>query len=339
MSNEYIDIERIVAKIEGEKNGNAFLIDNKRVVSVKHCLSNLTEKVKLVFPKLQDGKVIEREAVVCEQFITSEDSWVLMELKDDIDVPNIMIASICLQPFDEVNVYGYDSNFFAMGKWTKFQSCASMNNNPELVHDMLLEPVDSQEKDFSGLSGSPIIKDKCIIGIVSQETLENAQAISIHGISVKSSMDFFERHDIEVKELTNTGEYRFEVSMSIGKEKRNGKGIAIGGEQEIQNRFQGIYKEKLTDIVIRHRRGDINGAWEMLKKQLVEIEKDSWVSDEIKAEYHYRMALWFLEDRNDLVKARKRYENAKRLSTELDDSIFQALLAFKTGEKKILKNC
>lgn len=334
MSNRYMDIERIVAKIEGEKSGNAFLIDNRRVVSVKHCLSNLTEKVKLVFPKLQEGEVIEREAVVCDQFVTSEDRWVLMELEDEIDAPNITIASMCLQPFDEVNVYGYDSNFFAMGKWTRFQSSASMISNPDLVQDMLFDPVDSQEKDFSGLSGSPIVKGNCIIGIVSQETLENTQAISIHGISVKSSIDFFERYDIEVEELTDAGEYNFEVSMSIGNEKKNGKGIAIGGEQEIQNRLQGIYKEKLTDIVIRHRRGDINGAWEALKKQLVELEKDILVSDEIKAEYHYRMALWLLEDRGDLVKARKRYENAKGLNAELDDSIFQALLAFKTGEKQ-----
>ena len=163
MSNRYIDIERIVAKIEGEKSGNAFLIDNRRVVSVKHCLSNLTEKVKLVFPKLQESEVIEREAVVCDQFVTSEDRWVLMELEDEIDAPNITIASMCLQPFDEVNVYGYDSNFFAMGKWTRFQSSASMISNPDLVQDMLFDPVDSQEKDFSGLSGSPIVCDLKVV--------------------------------------------------------------------------------------------------------------------------------------------------------------------------------
>lgn len=332
------DIERIVAKIEGKKSGNAFLIDNKRVVTVKHCISNLAEKVKLVFPKLQDGEVIEREAVVSEQFRTSEDSWVLMELEDDIDTPSTTIASMDLYPFEEAEVYGYDHNFFAPGKWMKLQSSGSIITNSDLIQDMIFDPLNTQEKDFSGLSGSPIIKENCIVGIVSQETLENSQAISIHGISVKSSMDFFKRYDIQVKELTDAGEYRFEVSMGLGNEKGNGKSIAIGGEQEIQNRLQGIYREKLTDIVIRHRRGDINGAWEELKKQLIEIEKDSYVSNNVKAEYHYRMALWYLEDREDLVKARKRYENAKKLVAELDDSIFQALLAFKTGEKQNIED-
>lgn len=334
MSNRCSDIERIVAKIEGEKNGNAFLIDKRRVITVKHCIVNPAEKVKLVFPKLHEGEVIEQEAAVCEQFESSEDGWLLLELEEELDTPGITIASMSLQPFDEASVYGYDANYRVQGKWTRLQSSNSTILNPELLQDMLFDPVDSQEKDFSGLSGSPIVKGNCIIGIVSQETLENHQAISIHGISVKSSMDFFEKHGITVEELTDAGEYTFEASMSIGNETRSSRGIAIGGEQELHNRFQGIYREKLMNIVVQHRRGDTNGAWEELKKQLIEIEKDSFVGDDVKAEYHYRMALWLLEDRADLVKARKRYETAKKLNPELDDSIFQALLAFQTGEKQ-----
>lgn len=328
------NIERIVAKIEGKKCGNAFLIDSRRVVTVKHCIEESAEKVNLVFPKLQEGENIECEAVVCEQFESSEDRWVLLELEEELDVPSITIASMSLQKFEEAEVYGYDANFLVAGKWTRLQSSASQITNPDLVQDLLFDPVNSQEKDFSGLSGSPIVKGNYIIGIVSQETLENAYAIGIHGISVRSDMDFFKRHDIEVEELNDVGEYSFEVSMGIGNEKGSGKGISIGGEQEIQNKIEGIYKEKLTDIVIQHRRGNVNGAWESLKKELIEIEKDSFVSDDIKAEYHYRMALWYLEDRGEIVKARKRHENAKRLNAALDDSIFKALLSFKIGEKQ-----
>ena len=334
MSDKYNDIERIVAKIEGEKSGNAFLIDGRRVITVKHCIANPAEKVRLVFPKLQEGEVIEREAVVCEQFETPEDGWVLLEMEEELEAPRITIASMSFQPFGEASVYGYDANFSVYGKWTRLQSSASTIPNPELLQDLLFDPVDSQEKDFSGLSGSPIVKGNCIIGIVSQETLENHQAISIHGISVKSGMDFFEKYDIAVEELTNVGEYTFEASMSIGSEARSSRGIAVGGEQEFHNRVQGIYREKLTNIVVQHRRGDINGAWEELKKQLLEIEKDPFIYNEVKAEYHYTMALWYLEDREDLVKARKRYENAKALNAELDDIIFQTLLALKIGENR-----
>lgn len=334
MSNIYNDVERIVAKIVGEKSGNAFLIDERRVVTVKHCIVDPKEKVKLVFLKLHEGEIIEREAIVYDQFQYLEDEWVLLKLEEELDASGIKFASMGMQPFDEASVYGYDANFPVTGNWTKLQSTGSTIHNTEFLQDMQFSPTDSKEKDFSGLSGSPIIKGNFIIGIVSQETLENGQAISIHGISVKSSMEFFEKYNIEVEDLTDIGEYSFESSMSIGNEKRSGKGIAIGGEQEIQNRLHGIYKDRLTNIVIQHRRGDVNGAWEELKNQLVEIEKDSFVGNDVKAEYHYRMALWLLEDRGDLIKARKRYENAKRLNPELDDTIFRVLMAHKIGENQ-----
>ena len=44
-------------------------------VGIPHLMEEPAEKVKLVFPKLHEGEVIEREAVVCEQFETSEDEY------------------------------------------------------------------------------------------------------------------------------------------------------------------------------------------------------------------------------------------------------------------------
>lgn len=59
MEKTVINIERAVAKIVGEKCGNAILIDKKHAITVKHCVNN-NEQINLVFPKMHNGKEIKR---------------------------------------------------------------------------------------------------------------------------------------------------------------------------------------------------------------------------------------------------------------------------------------
>ena len=73
MSDWNENIEKIVAKIEGDKMGNAFLIDRNRAVTVKHCITDPSARVKLVFPKIQESEPMEVWATVDEQFIPEED--------------------------------------------------------------------------------------------------------------------------------------------------------------------------------------------------------------------------------------------------------------------------
>ena len=43
-------IEKIVSKVDGKEKGNAFLVDSKRALTVKHCAE--AERVKLIFPNM-----------------------------------------------------------------------------------------------------------------------------------------------------------------------------------------------------------------------------------------------------------------------------------------------
>lgn len=328
MRNNSTNIEKIVAKIEGTTQGNAFLIDKKHAITVKHCVKQ--ERMKLVFPKIKEKK--EVWAKIDSQFNPEEDQLVLLELEEELSEVEVLFASVRLQPSEEAQVYGYDANYRVDGRWTDIVSVASVIPNPELIQDMLFDLNTSRESDFSGLSGSPIVKDNYVIGITSQQSIESSKAIAVHGISVKSCLDFFERYGIPVKELTDVGEYSFEPNLSIGEYGQRNNTISIAGIQELQSRLQGIYHKKLADIMLMHRNGDVDGAWEELKKQIIELDKDSFVNNEIKAEYHYRMALWFLDDRNDVGKAQKRYEKAIALNPNLDGCVFQALKQSMTGE-------
>lgn len=319
------NIEKIVAKIEGAKIGNAFLVGRSSAVTVKHCIPNPSEKVKLVFPKMYGGGPVDVWATADEQFDPEEDELLLLNLERELPETGASIAVMKLHPADEAGVFGYDGNHLAQGRWTEVVSAASTIPNPEMVQDMLFDAKYNRESDFSGLSGSPIVKGNYIIGIVSQETLEKSQAISIHGISVKICSEFWERYGIKITELSDAGEYSFEPNLSIGSYRCGDRNITIGGEQGIQGWLHGKYREKLEEIVSLHRKGDVDGAWGGLKGQIIELEKNPYAGDAVKAEYYYRMALWFLEDRQDIGKAQKKYEKAVELKPDLDGCIFHAL--------------
>ncbi len=332
MSDWNENIEKIVAKIEGDKMGNAFLIDRNRAVTVKHCITDPSARVKLVFPKIQESEPMEVWATVDEQFIPEEDELLLLKLEQDLPEIDISIVAMKIHPSDDAGVFGYDANYLALGRWTDLISAASVIPNLDMVQDMLFDAKDNRESDFSGLSGSPIVKGKHIIGIVSQETLEKSQAIAIHGISIRSCSEFWRRYGVKVTEFSDVGEYTFEPDLSIGSYRSTDKDIAIGGEQGVQGLFHGIYRDKLEKIVDHHHKGDVDGAWSELKEQIAQLDGNPYVGRGVKAEYYYRMALWFLEDRNDVGKAQKKYEKALEMDPDLDACIFHALKQTLTGE-------
>ena len=324
-------IERIVGKIEGKEKGNVFLIDGRHAVTVKHCVPEQVESVKLVFPKICEGGQ-EVEATVVSQPEEINDGWVLLNLSEELPVQEITIAAVDLSRFTKAEVYGYDANHRVSGRWTRLSSGSSEIVNSDLLSDMLFDAVDNCEKDFSGLSGSPIFIDGKVMGIVSQETLENKDAISIHGISVKSSIDFFIKNNIAISDETVREEYSSEGAMSIGEYRDRSIHISAGGEAALLSKLQGKYIEKLKCIVQRHRNGDVNGAWEELKGQIMELDADAFAGNDVRAEYYYKMAIWYMEDWDDISKAQKKYDKAKKLKPDLDGSIFLALKLSKNGD-------
>lgn len=324
-------IERIVGKIEGKEKGNVFLIDGRHAVTVRHCVPEQVESVKLVFPKICEGGQ-EVEATVVSQPEEINDGWILLNLSEELPVQEITIAAVDLSRFTKAEVYGYDANHRVSGRWTRLSSGSSEIVNSDLLSDMLFDAVDNREKDFSGLSGSPIFIDGKVIGIVSQETLENKDAISIHGISVKSSIDFFIKNNIAINDETVREEYSSEGAMSIGEYRDRSIHISAGGEAALLSKLQGKYIEKLKSIVQRHRNGDVNGAWEELKGQTIELDADSLAGNDVRAEYYYKMAIWYMEDWDDISKAQKKYDKAKKLKPDLDGSIFLALKLSKNGD-------
>ena len=319
-------IEKIVAKIDGQDKGNAFLIDNRRALTVKHCVKE--EHLKLIFPNQQYREVW---ASACISEFAEEDQFVLLELEEEVDSEEIILASARLYPRDLARVYGFDKNFFAEGRWTNLESVGSVTPNESSVTDQLFDALNNREEDFSGLSGSPIIAGGNIVGIVAQQNTENQRAIAIRAISVISSQTFLKENEIPVINKEQ-GEYPHQNELVAGKYIQTQIPVTVAGTQNLQTRLEGIYKEKLESIIQLHRKGDIDAAWEQLRQEIVELGGDPYIRNEIKAEFYYRMAIWYLEDRNNIQKAQKKFDKAMELNPEMDGCVFRAIKQSMTGE-------
>lgn len=328
-------IEKIVGKVEcGKNEGNAILIDDSRAITVKHCVDGAIhtgEKIWIYGLPENEGEKIE--ATIDEQFNQEQEEIVLLNLHQPFLVPNVKFGATILNPFVEASVWGYDANFRVQGKWTRLVSTGSVNNKPELIQDMLFECINGGEKNFEGLSGSPIMSDDYIVGIVSQETLVDNDAISLHGISVKKCTAFFDKYKIPYEEIKNSETKYSGAGPTSCSLSENTTKISVAGEQEVrENMIKGLFGEKLCMISDLHKKGDMCGAWKELKATIQRIANDKSVNEEIIAEYYLKMAIWYVDDYGDLGKAQQKFDKAFSLNPNIDGSVFKALKKAKSNK-------
>lgn len=322
--------ERIVAKIDcGSEHGNAILVDTKHAVTVKHCVTNAYENgqdILLSIISCQNGNPKKVKAVIDENFDVDIDEWVMLELEQEVD-SRVMkqFAGVELPMFSRAETYGYDANYRAEACWMELKSIGSAHNNIGLSQDQIFQLPDSRESDFSGLSGSPIFQGEYIIGIISQQKNEQGRAIDLRGISVKSSSKFMNKYGITIEKLPLENIQKFEQPIMTEKFQITSKPIAVADGSDYQGILSGKYMDELNTISELHYKGNVALAWEKLKKSIVELEKDLVVASRVKAEYFLKMAIWYLEDRQDTKKAQKKYEIALSYYPEVDGSIFLAL--------------
>lgn len=319
-------IEKIVSKVDGKEKGNAFLVDSKRALTVKHCAE--AERVKLIFPNMGYKEVW---AVPQLTGMGEEEQFVLLELETEVEAEEVAFEALQLFPEEASGIYGFDANFFADGRWSKLRFTGTVTQNENRVTDLLFDTETNKEADFSGLSGSPIIADGNIIGIVAQQNTEDGKAIAIKGISVRSSIEFFRANAIPVVKKEQ-GEYQQQKELTFGDHCQVRTPVTIAGIQDLQTRLEGTYKEKLEKTIELHRTGNISEAWDQLSRQITELDSDPYIRNEIKAEFYYRMSIWYLEDKNNIAKAQKKFDKAMELNPELDGCVFRAIKQSMTGE-------
>lgn len=195
---------RIVCGVEDDDEvdkGTAFLIAKNKVLTATHNinrhLNDTSTPIILEFLNLHSEREI-RKAVP----ISSENNAVIiLEFEENIESTYLQFSDCDINPDDDFETYGYPVVKWSPGQWIKNKVSRVMSGevfnpydwNVDLHHQM---PI----KDFSGLSGSPLLVGGKLVGVLLTESTAQGNAISLGAIGSSNFFDLLEEKEIQVHE-------------------------------------------------------------------------------------------------------------------------------------------
>lgn len=327
-------IEKNVALVEcGGEKGTAFLISNNQALTVRHCVEKYFEDghnpIELHFINIQNTEVFR--TAIPNRLTNDADQIIILDLNEGVCIDHPTLAFGTIPMFKQVKIFGYSC---AEAAWDRFEISRSYNDNHVKINDatMILRPIITKQKDFKGLSGSPVIFDEKIVAVVQEQTTQASDAICIQCYEFNPFISVFESKGIYLEKLTPHYELDKEVFFYSRKNSINGTNcITCGHIYDYQETIIELHDEKLSEISALHRSGGEVEAWDRLSKSIREIAADPNVDSRIVAKYYYKMALWFLDDKDDISNAQKYYKKAINCDNTIDTRIYQATKALKEG--------
>jgi hypothetical protein len=212
-------LEKNVCRVflDGKGNGTGFLISNRFILTDYHVVEDGNIEVKF-----HNDKKLHKVTLVEIDMKYQELDIALLELPEEIDFYEyINIKSRELKRDERWVTRGYTSS--------KSGRAEEMRNDKHVIHQHLSKLDDegfdielnfdtSKWSSYRGLSGSPIVVDNCIVGIITSQQIEE-RSKELYGLSV----EYFKELIDELVYLDDRKEEEEEKSTS----QTNINGVAI----------------------------------------------------------------------------------------------------------------
>lgn len=195
---------RIICGVEDDDEvdkGTAFLIAKNRVLTATHninrYLNDKSTPIILEFLNLH-SEPEKRKAIP----ISSENKAVIiLEFEENIEKAYLQFSDCDINPDEDFETYGYPVIKWSHGQWIKNKVSRVIGNEVFNPYDWNIDlnhqtPI----KDFSGLSGSPLIVGGKLAGVLLTESLEQGNAISLGAIGSSNFFDLLKEKEIHVHE-------------------------------------------------------------------------------------------------------------------------------------------
>ena len=185
-----MEFPKYIVKVIGTSDvGTGILIDNDLILTASHLMHQEGYKIEL-----QNGDFLKAK----EYPIDENEIIGLLKLERPIDenINHLLTLDYTSNENDKWEIYGYITN----EQITHYIKGVGIHNtiDEERISDMQLSNISiGQEKNYKGLSGSPVVVDEMIIGIVQEQIVSSDRAIGIKVSSVSSFAQYINEKYIQ----------------------------------------------------------------------------------------------------------------------------------------------
>ncbi len=250
---DYTLLSNIICRVVcGESHGTAFFINCKIAITAFHVLEDLSQ-IKLYF----DGKeeAYNAKYIKPQDYNYEEIDIALLEIEKELNTSDFLeFVNRDINPKEEWTsraypiVKGNEGNNFLGSEHIIQQQLVALKNNKydiELEHDQKLS-------SYKGVSGSPLIINGRIAGVINSELTERGESKELCAISTKYFCKLLKSYDINIvidscalsNKLDNSGASLWE--KTIPSDKRNLSDKIKSVCTEISNRRINKYNRDVT---------------------------------------------------------------------------------------------
>ena len=356
------DAKKAIAKLHcGSAEGTAFMINNSIALTVTHCVLDAVDEEKDIV--LTFYNVDGREKFIVEAELVSgipNSPVAILKLKEAVETKYLEL--VCYEDKiargEKLISYGYPKVKGDEGYPVDLLVNDYLNDNVSSDYDIATNiKSDNRLRDFSGMSGSPVIYRNQVIGLLIEERLENggtySQAIDLKVISNQKVKVLYEKKDIPVLVRSY---YELEKNVASAqlpkeyhrKEINNDRQInyteayvtRITEYEEMIEDYENVIGSKLNEIYKLKNQGACDKAWTQLISLTEEVRMSKSKPVKILAKLYYTRAIWYLDDKRDRGNAQKYLKKALELDPNYDCRTFDAKKYFLEGnvikEKEVL---
>lgn len=212
-----MEFPKYIVKVIGNDNvGTGIIIDNDLILTANHLMKQDEYKIELY-----NGKIINAK----EYTIDENEIIGLLKLEKSIeeDIKHLLTLDYIPYEDDKWEIYGYITNeqiiHYIKGIGTHHII------DEEKVSDIQVSNISvGQAVNYKGISGSPVIVDEMIIGIVQEQIISSNKATGIKVSSISSFAEYINGKYIEANKIKSI----FKENMNLYTEQQIQKNIKSG---------------------------------------------------------------------------------------------------------------
>lgn len=327
----------------GKQKGTAFLIEDDKAITARHCIIENLEsgkEIKLDFLNLDRDVPLSITAEVIEMDEKALESPVaILKIKEKIEEQHLEIGILNNEPNigEQMKTFGYPSAARDSG-YPLSLNLVDTNIGTPIGNSNWYFEANTPLADFEGYSGSPVVFSKYMVGVILKEKTLNRKAFSLDAVSNNKLKKYFETNninyiDVDYKEIKKKEENykKFNtispvpvgIEVNCNNYERN-MVIKASIPEELLNEIEEKYLKELDYINELKIQGKEDDAWTLLRSCIKRMRDSIVPNNKVLARFYYLEAIWYLEDKEDGANAQKYYTKAIEQDSDIDTRIFNA---------------